>query len=62
MQFPQPLEHGVLVRRYKRFLADVVMDDGRELTVHCPNPGAMLGLNTPGFGAWISRSPDPKRK
>jgi sugar fermentation stimulation protein A len=62
MEFPSPLQHGVLVSRYKRFFADVVLDDGREITAHCPNPGAMLGLNTPGLPAWVSRSDDPKRK
>ena len=62
MEFPSPLERGVLVSRYKRFFADIALDDGREITVHCPNPGAMLGLNTPGLRAWISRSDNPKRK
>jgi sugar fermentation stimulation protein A len=62
MLFPQPLIPGVLVQRYKRFLADIELDDGREITAHCPNPGAMLGLNTPGLRAWVSRSDDPKRK
>lgn len=62
MRFPSPLERGRLVLRYKRFFADVVMDDGREITAHCPNPGAMLGLNTPGLPVWLSRSDDPKRK
>ena len=62
MDFPQPLAHGTLVSRYKRFFADVVLDDGTAVTAHCPNPGAMLGLNTPGLGAWVSRSDDPKRK
>lgn len=62
MDFPSPLAHGRLVARYKRFFADVVLDDGTEVTAHCPNPGAMLGLNTPGLGAWLSRSDDPKRK
>ena len=62
MIFPSPLAPGVLVSRYKRFFADVALDDGTEITAHCPNPGAMLGLNTPGLRAWVSRSEDPKRK
>ena len=62
MNFPQPLAHGQLVARYKRFFADVVLDDGTAITAHCPNPGAMLGVNTPGLGVWLSRSDDPKRK
>jgi sugar fermentation stimulation protein A len=62
MQFPQPLARAVLTRRYKRFFADVVLDDGTAITAHCPNPGAMLGLNTPGLTCWVSRSADPKRK
>ena len=62
MHFPSPLVRGHLVSRYKRFFADVVLDDGTEVTAHCPNPGAMLGLNTPGLVAWLSRSDDPKRK
>lgn len=62
MHFPSPLERGRLVQRYKRFFADVAMDDGREITAHCPNPGAMLGVNTPGLKVWLSRSDDPKRK
>jgi sugar fermentation stimulation protein A len=62
MRFPGPLARGVLVQRYKRFFADVALDDGRMVTAHCPNPGAMLGLNTPGLAAWISRSDSPTRK
>ncbi|MCR5875196.1 DNA/RNA nuclease SfsA [Phenylobacterium sp. J426] len=62
MDFPQPLVRGRLVQRYKRFFADVVLDDGTALTAHCPNPGKMLGLNAPGLTCWLSRSDDPKRK
>jgi sugar fermentation stimulation protein A len=62
MDFPSDLQRGRLVQRYKRFFADVVLDDGAEVTAHCPNPGTMLGLNTPGLSCWLSRSDDPKRK
>ena len=62
MEFPQPLTRATLLRRYKRFFADVALEDGTEITAHCPNPGAMLGLNTPGLPCWLSRSDDPKRK
>lgn len=62
MRLPQPLTRGRIVQRYKRFFCDLVLDDGREITAHCPNSGAMLGVNLPGQGAWISYSDDPKRK
>lgn len=62
MRLPQPMVRGTLVSRYKRFFADVRLDDGREVTAHCPNPGAMLGLNTPGLGAWVSGDDNPRRK
>ena len=62
MLLPQPMAHGRLVSRYKRFFADVALDDGREITAHCPNPGAMLGLNSPGLGAWVSPAVGAKRK
>ena len=62
MLLPQPLTRGRIVQRYKRFFCDLVLDDGREITAHCPNSGAMLGVNLPGQGAWVSYSDDPKRK
>jgi sugar fermentation stimulation protein A len=62
MRHPRPLVHGRLVQRYKRFFADARLDDGRAVTAQCPNPGAMLGLNAPGLGVWLSPSDDPRRK
>jgi len=62
MRFEPPLLGGHLVRRYKRFLADVVLDDGRELTVHCPNPGSMKSLVRDGARVYVSDSENPGRK
>ncbi len=62
MKFPNPLIKGTLIKRYKRFLADVTLENGEEITAHCANPGAMLGLKDPGSTVWLSPATNPKRK
>ena len=63
MKFAYPLIPARLVRRYKRFLADVVLDGTTEVVVaHCANPGSMMGLCPPGGRIWLSAANDPKRK
>ncbi len=63
MRFPTPLIPARLIRRYKRFLADVVPEGSDEVVVaHCPNPGAMLGLADEGMRVWLEPNDDPKKK
>lgn len=66
MQFEKPLLPARLVKRYKRFLADIrfedAPDDSDPITIHCPNPGAMLGLADPGMRIWLRHAKNPKAK
>ena len=60
-QYP-PLLAGTLLKRYKRFFADIELDNGEVITAHCPNTGPMTGICLPGHPVQVSRSDNPKRK
>ncbi len=62
MRLPHPLIRGQLIKRYKRFLADVRLETGEMVVAHCPNPGSMLGLDEPHSEVWLWRSASPGRK
>jgi sugar fermentation stimulation protein A len=62
MKFPSPLVRGRLVKRYKRFLADIELDDGSTITTAVPNTGSMMGLSAPGTVVWLSLSTSVTRK
>ncbi len=62
MEFATPLVPARLIKRYKRFLADVRLEDGQEVTAHCANPGSMMGLAEPGMKVWLEPNDDPKKK
>jgi sugar fermentation stimulation protein A len=62
MEFATPLVPARLIKRYKRFLADVRLEDGREVTAHCANPGSMMGLAEAGMKVWLEPNDDPKKK
>ena len=62
MKFASPLVQARLVRRYKRFLADVEFADGSLATASCPNTGSMLGCMNPGGRVWLTHAPSPTRK
>lgn len=62
MKFPDPLVPGTLIKRYKRFLADVTLDDGTVVTAHCANTGSMMGVAEPGSAVWLSPARNPERK
>lgn len=62
MNFPDPLIKATLIERYKRFLADVALEDGSVVTAHCANTGSMLGVREPGAEVWLSPARNPERK
>ncbi|WP_298675482.1 DNA/RNA nuclease SfsA [uncultured Lentibacter sp.] len=62
MRFQTPLQPATLLRRYKRFLADIRLEDGREAVAHCANPGSMMGLAEAGMRIWVEPNDDPKKK
>ena len=62
MLFPNPLVRGTLIRRYKRFLSDIALEGGEEVTAHVANPGSMIGLTEPGSEVWLSPNTNPKAK
>ncbi len=62
MRFQTPLVPARLIRRYKRFLADMRLADGTEVVAHCPNPGSMMGLDAPGLPCWLEPNDDARKK
>ena len=62
MKFDPPLIRGTLLKRYKRFMADIELEDGKVVTAHCANSGSMLSVNEPGAEVWVTHVDDPKRK
>jgi len=62
MKFTNSLLKGSLIRRYKRFLADIIIENGEKITAHCANTGSMLGVNDPGSEVWVSPAFNPNRK
>lgn len=62
MKLPPIRQKGILLKRYKRFLADILIENNQTMTVHCPNSGSMLGCSEPGMEVIISKADNPKRK
>ena len=62
MKFPDPLIKATLIKRYKRFLADVKLENGEVVTAHCANPGSMIGNAEPDSEVWLSPARNPARK
>ena len=62
MKFATPLIEGVLIQRYKRFMADVRLPNGDVVVAHCANSGSMLSVKEPGSRVWLSPAPNPERK
>ena len=62
MKFERPLKRGRLIKRYKRFLADIDLEEGGQITASCPNTGSMMGLSSPGSFVWVSENDSPTRK
>tara|TARA_R110002095_G_scaffold133784_2_gene116103 strand:- start:809 stop:1519 length:711 start_codon:yes stop_codon:yes gene_type:complete len=62
MQFPSPLLSGTLIKRYKRFLADITLETGEEITAHCANSGSMMGLKDEGSPVYVTKVPDEAKR
>tara|TARA_A100000171_G_C2135123_1_gene149620 strand:+ start:1272 stop:1976 length:705 start_codon:yes stop_codon:yes gene_type:complete len=62
MRLPSPLLKGKLIRRYKRFLADIELENGEIITAHCANSGSMLTVNKPGLFVWVSKAPEGSKR
>jgi len=62
MRFQTDLVPARLIRRYKRFLSDMQLEDGKEVIAHCPNPGSMMGMKDAGLKCWLEPNDDPRKK
>jgi sugar fermentation stimulation protein A len=62
MIFPEPLQSGILIKRYKRFLTDIRLQNDDQITIFCPNTGSLMGCNTPDSKVWFSKAENTERK